>query len=104
MYAIVRSGSKQYKVKKGDIIDVELLDAEPGKKVNLEVVMLADNGKVEVDADKLASKHALAKVIEHKKDKKVIVFKMHKRKRYQRTKGHRQNFTRIEIDSIPAFA
>lgn len=104
MYAVVKSGSKQYKVAKGDVIDVERLDVEPGKKVELEVVMLSDNGKVLADAKKLASKHASAKVIEHKKDKKVIVFKMHKRKRYQRTKGHRQNLTRIEIDSIPSLA
>ena len=68
MYAIVTTGGKQYKVAKGDIISVEKLDAQPGDKVKLDV---------------------------------LIVFKLKKRKRYHRTKGHRQNLTKLVVSSLP---
>ena len=104
MYAIVKTGSKQYKVQKGDVIEVESLDVEPGKSVELDVVMLADGDKLVVDAKSLEKKKASAKVLEHKRGDKIVVFKMHKRKRYQRTQGHRQNLTCLEISSLPALS
>lgn len=102
MYAIVSTGSKQYKVEKGDIIDVELLDAEPNENVSLDVVLLSDGKKALADPASLAKKKVKAQVLDHHKAKKVVVFKFHKRKRYQRTKGHRQNLTRLEIKTVPS--
>ena len=98
MYAIVSTGGKQYKVAEGDVIDVEKLDAQPGDKV----LMLADGDTVVVDADALAGKTVEAEVIDQHKGEKVLVFKLHKRKRYHRTKGHRQNLTKLEVTAIPA--
>ena len=82
MYAIVATGGKQYKVAKGDVISVEKLDAQPGDKVKLDVLMLNDGKKVVADAATLSSKKVTCEVLEQYKDKKVLVFKFHKRKRY----------------------
>lgn len=101
MYAIISCGGKQYKVVKGDVLDVEKLDAQPGDKVKLDVLMLSDGKKVTVEAASLEKKHVTAQVVEQFKGEKQLVFKFHKRKRYHRTKGHRQNLTKIEILEIP---
>lgn len=100
MYAVVKTGGKQYKVEKGDVLDVEKLDVEPGKKVDLEVLLLSDGDKVISDADGLAKAKVSAKVVEHLKGKKVIVFKFKKRKGYKRKRGHRQDLTRLEVTKI----
>ena len=102
MYAIVSTGGKQYKVAEGDVIDVEKLDAQPGDKVALDVLMLADGDNVVVDAAALEGKKVEATVVDQFKGKKVLVFKLKKRKRYHRTKGHRQNLTKLEVTAIPA--
>ena len=101
MYAIVSTGGKQYKVAQGDVIDVEKLDAQPGDKVALDVLMLADGDTVVVDPTALEGKTVEAEVIDQFKGKKVLVFKLKKRKRYHRTKGHRQNLTKLLISSLP---
>lgn len=101
MYAIISTGGKQYKVAKGDVIDVEKLDAQPGDEVKLDVLMLNDGKKVLVDAATLAKKKVTCKVVEQFKGEKQLVFKFKKRKRYHRTKGHRQNLTKIEVTSMP---
>ena len=102
MYAIVSTGGKQYKVAKGDVIDVEKLDAQPGDKVELSVLMLNDGEQTVVDAATLAEKKVIAEVVEQHKGKKQLVFKFKKRKRYHRTKGHRQNLTKLQVVEIPA--
>lgn len=104
MYAIVSTGGKQYKVAEGDVIDVEKLDAQPGDKVNLDVLMLADGAKTVVDPEALAAQKVTASVVDQHKDDKILVFKLHKRKRYHRTRGHRQQLTRLQIESVPAGA
>lgn len=101
MYAIVSTGGKQYKVAKGDVIDVEKLDAQPGDKVQLDVLMINDGKKAIVDAEELAASKVTAQVVEQFKGDKVLVFKLKKRKRYHRNNGHRQNLTKLEIVSIP---
>ena len=100
MYAVVKTGGKQYKVEKGDVLDVEKLDVELGKKVDLDVLLLADGDNVISDADGLAKAKVSAKVVEHFKGKKVMVFKFKKRKGYKRTRGHRQNLTRLEVTKV----
>jgi large subunit ribosomal protein L21 len=101
MYAIVSTGGKQYKVAEGDVIDVEKLDMQPGGKVDLDVLMLADGTKTIVDPQELAGQKVVASVVDQRKADKVLVFKLHKRKRYHRTRGHRQQLTRLKIESVP---
>ena len=101
MYAIITTGVKQYKVAKGDVFDVEKLDAQPGDEVKLDVLMLNDGKKVLVDADALAKKKVTCKVVDQHKGEKQIVFKFQKRKRHSVKKGHRQNLTRLEVCSMP---
>ncbi len=101
MYAIVSTGGKQYKVAQGDVINVEKLDAQPGDKVELDVLMLNDGATTTVEASALEGKKVVAEVLDQFKDKKVLVFKFKKRKRYRRTKGHRQNLTKLKIVGLP---
>lgn len=101
MYAIITTGGKQYKVAKGDVFDVEKLDAQPGDEVKLDVLMLNDGKKVLVDADALAKKKVTCKVVDQHKGEKQIVFKFQKRKRHSVKKGHRQNLMRLEVCSMP---
>jgi len=100
MYAVVKTGGKQYKVAEGDVLNVEKLDVEPGKKVDLDVLLLSNGDKIVTEADALAKAKVTAKVVEHFKDKKVIIFKFKKRKGYRRKRGHRQNLTRLEIVKV----
>ena len=101
MYAIVTTGGKQYKVAKGDVIDVERLDAQPGDKVKLDVLMLSDGTQTVAGTADLGRKKVTCEVLEHLKDEKVLVFKLKKRKRYHRTRGHRQNLTRLQVSNMP---
>ena len=102
MYAIVATGGKQYKVAKGDVIDVEKLDAQPGDKVEFSVLLVNDGTTTIVDPAQLQDKKVTAEVVDQHKGEKVLVFKLKKRKRYHRTKGHRQNLTRLQVVEIPA--
>ena len=101
MYAIVSTGGKQYKVAQGDVSDVEKLVAQPGDKVELDVLMLNDGATSTVDPTALEGKKVTAEVLDQFKSRKVIVFKFKKRKRYRRTKGHRQNLTKLKIVELP---
>ena len=100
MYAIVKTGGKQYKVTPGDIIEVEKLDAAEGDRVDLEVICVVDGDKVEADPSKAAGTKVTAVVLEQFKGDKQLVFKFKKRKNYKRTKGHRQQLTRIQIEAV----
>ena len=102
MYAIVATGGKQYKVAKGDVIDVEKLDAQPGDKVELDVLLLNDGSTTIVDPASLQGKKVTAEVVDQFKGEKVLVFKLKKRKRYHRANGHRQNLTKLKVVEIPA--
>lgn len=92
MFAVIRTGGKQYKVAKSDKIKVEKLEAEEGASVDLDVLYAEGGKKATVKA----------KILEHKKDKKVLVFKKKRRQNYRRTKGHRQNLTVLEITDVKA--
>ena len=109
MYAIVATGGKQYKVAEGDVIDVEKLDAQPGDKVELPVLLVNDGTKTIVGSAPLEGKKVTAEVVEQFKEvveqfkgEKVLVFKLKKRKRYHRANGHRQNLTKLKVVEIPA--
>ena len=99
MYAIVRTGGKQYKVSEGDIIKVELLKAEKDEKVELEVLMAADGGKVLVGRDAAGVKVS-ATVVGEGKGKKINIFTYKAKKNVRRRKGHRQPFTALKVEKI----
>lgn len=99
MYAIVRTGGKQYKVSEGDIIKVELLKAEKDSKVELEVLMAADGDKLVVGKDAAAVK-VEAVVTGEGKGKKISIFTYKAKKNIRRRKGHRQPFTSLKIEKI----
>jgi large subunit ribosomal protein L21 len=98
-YAIIRSGGKQFRVEEGQQVRVPLMDKEVGSSVELDVLLLGgDESKVgtpTVDGARVA-----ATVVDHGRDAKIIVFKKKRRKQYKRTKGHRQDYTTLKIDSI----
>ena len=104
MYAIVATGGKQLKVSAGDVVSVEKLDAAAGDKVTFDVIFLADEDKIVVDPAELASVKVTGEVVEHFKGEKAIIFKFKKRKGYKRTRGHRQELTRVRISDVTAKA
>ena len=105
MYAIIESCGKQYKVAQGDVVFFEKLDAEEGKKVTFDkVVLVSDEGKVQVGNPYVKSMKVEGKVIAHGKGKKIIVFKYKPKKNYRRKQGHRQPYTKVEITSIKTTA
>ena len=104
MYAIIRTGGKQYRVAKGETIYVELLDAPLGEKVTFGEVLLVgtDDGAAKLGSPLLGNASVAATVVEQGRDHKIRVFKYKKRKHYRRTRGHRQSYTALRIDSIQA--
>lgn len=101
MYAIVSTGGKQYKVAEGDIIDIEKLDAEEGQTVSFGDVLFFNNGTAAVtDADALSKVTVEGEVLKQYRDDKVLVFKFRRRKRYHRTRGHRQYLTKVRITKV----
>ncbi len=100
MYAIVKTGGKQYKVSAGDYLNVEKLDAEIGSKVALDVIAVVDGATVEADPAKASKTKVEAVVVDQFKGDKQLVFKFKKRKNYKRMRGHRQNLTRIQIAAV----
>ena len=101
MYAIIKTGGKQYRVEPGREIQVDLLSNELGSSfVTDQVLLMHDGSKIHVGAPRVERAVVKGTVLEHAKGKKIVVFKMKRRKRYRRTKGHRQQYTRIKIDSI----
>ena len=101
MYAIIESCGKQYKVAEGDVVFFEKLDAEEGKKVTFDKVMLvSEDGKIQVGNPYVKGVKVEGKVVSHGKAKKIIVFKMKSKANYRRRYGHRQPYTKVEITSI----
>ena len=101
MYAVIEACGKQYKVTKGDVVFFEKLDAEEGKKVTFDkVVLVSDEGKVEVGAPYVKGIKVEGKVVAHGKGKKIVVFKYKPKKNYRRKQGHRQPYTKVEITAI----
>lgn len=101
MLAIVETGGKQYQVTEGRYVDVELLDNNANDKVVFDkVVMIVDGDNSKVGQPYVAGATVNATVLDHGKAKKIIVYKMRRKKGYRKKQGHRQNFTRVMIDSI----
>ena len=101
MYAVVRTGGKQYKVSAGDVLRTERFDAEVGERVTLEDVLLVSDGEnVQVDPAELARVKVTARVAGHGRGRKIVVFKYKRRKQYRRKQGHRQQYTELAIENI----
>lgn len=103
MYAILETGSKQYRVSAGDKFEVERLDVEAGQPVTFDRVLLVNNdGNVTVGAPTVPNASVVADVVAHKRGDKIIVFKFKRRKGYHKKQGHRQDRTVVQIKSINA--
>jgi large subunit ribosomal protein L21 len=99
MYAVIKSGGKQYRVKAGQTLRLEKLTGEKGSKVELGgVLMVEDGGNVKTDS--LSNAKVEATILETDRADKVIVFKKKRKKQYRRTRGHRQSFTAVRIEKI----
>ena len=101
MFAVIKTGGKQYRVQEGDVLDIEKLKMEKDKKVTFDKVLLVeDEGKTLIGTPFIENALVRAEIIENFKDKKVIIFKKKRRKQYKRKRGHRQELTRIKIEAI----
>ena len=101
MYAVIRTGGKQYRVAEGDVLRVELLEQEPKQAVVFDQVLLVAKGdSLSVGQPTVAGAQVEAEVIRHGRAKKVFIFKKKKTTTYQRTQGHRQGFTEVRIKGI----
>lgn len=100
-YAVIRTGGKQYVAKPGQVIQVELLEAEPGENVVLDDVLLTRVGdEVKVGQPRVEGAAVRAKVLGEIKGEKIVVFKQKRRKGYRNKTGHRQKYTRLQIEDI----
>ena len=102
MFAVIKTGGKQYKVAKDDIIIVEKLDAEAGKTVEFGEILMAGEGSDIKMGDKLKGAAVKGEVLEQRKAAKVLIFKKKRRQTYRRKRGHRQNETVVKITSVKA--
>jgi large subunit ribosomal protein L21 len=100
MYAIVKTGGKQYKVAEGDVIEVEKLDAAPGASIALAAILLVDGSAVTHEADKLASVNVTAEVVAQTKGPKIRIHKYKNKTGYHKRQGHRQRLTQLKVTDI----
>jgi large subunit ribosomal protein L21 len=103
MYAVIKTGGKQYRVSAGEKLKVEQIPADIGQEIILDQVLMVGSGDaVKVGAPLVAGANVTAKVVAHGRGEKIRIFKLRRRKHYQKHQGHRQNFTEIEISAINA--
>jgi large subunit ribosomal protein L21 len=103
MYAVIRSGGKQYKVNPGELLDVEKIAGKIGDQVELrEVLLLGKDGEVDTGNPLLPNAKVIGEIVKQGKSKKIIVFKSKRRKGYRKKQGHRQSFTTLRIKEIVA--
>lgn len=100
MYAIVKTGGKQYKVSEGDVLKIERLAVKPGEKVALDTVLLVDGAKVTTEAKKLEKIKVDAEVVEHLKGPKIKIHKFKNKTGYHKRQGHRQPLSLVKVTSI----
>jgi large subunit ribosomal protein L21 len=102
MYAVVKTGGKQYKVSEGDLVKVEKLVGAVGDAIELDEVLMVGGEEVKVGTPLLQGAKVKARIVEQDKDKKVLVFKSKRRQGYRKLNGHRQPITRLKITGIEA--
>jgi large subunit ribosomal protein L21 len=100
-YAVIRTGGKQYRVTPGELLRIESLKGEVGSEITFsEVLLTAAEGSVRVGTPFLPGVTVSARIVQHGREKKILVFKKKRRKNYRRRQGHRQNFTAVQINNI----
>lgn len=103
MFAVIKTGGKQYKVTENELIDVEKLDVETGKKIKIkEVLMVGEGADVKVGDPMVKGAEVTAEVVDQRRDRKVVIFKKKRRQNYRRKAGHRQHKTVLKIVGIKA--
>lgn len=103
MYAVFVSGGKQHRVAEGDVVKLELIDAEPGAAIEFDQVLLVSNGaEVKIGAPVVAGGKVSAEVVTHGRGDKIRIIKFRRRKHYRKQAGHRQYFTEVKITGISA--
>ena len=102
MFAIIKTGGKQYKVSVGDVIKVEKIEAEAGDKIEFDQVLMVAGDDVKVGSPVVEGAKVSAEVLDQKKDKKIVIFKFKAKKNYRKKKGHRQPYTLVKIEKIDA--
>lgn len=103
MFAVIRTGGKQYKVKKDDKFEVSKLDAKVGETISLDEVLYVGDGKTaKLGAPLIAGAKVMAKIVKQKRSEKVVIFKKKRRQNYRRKNGHRQDVTVLQITDIKA--
>ena len=100
MYAVIKTGGKQYKVEEGDIVRVEKIEAEKGDAVTFDNVLLIGGDEYAIGTPTVKGASVSASVVRQFRDKKIVVIKMKRRKRYRKTQGHRQYLTEVRITKI----
>ena len=102
MYAVIKTGGKQYKVSEGDLLKVEKLEGAVGETIELDEVLMVGGDEVKIGTPRLPDAKVKAQIVEQGKDKKVLVFKSKRRKNHRKMYGHRQPLTRLKITGIEA--
>jgi len=102
MYAVIKTGGKQYKVSEGDLLKVEKLAGSVGDSIELNEVLMVGGAEVKIGTPLLPGAKVKAQIVEQGKDKKILVFKMKRRKTFRKLNGHRQPITRLKIMGIEA--
>lgn len=103
MYAVIRSGGKQYRVTEGDVVRVEKLSAQVGDKIDLDdVLLVGSSGDIKVGAPRVEGSSVQAEVVDQGRNRKIEVTKFKRRKNYRRHHGHRQSYTELKITGITA--
>jgi large subunit ribosomal protein L21 len=101
MYAVIKTGGKQYRVAPGEKLKIEQIPADVGSQITLDQVLMVGEGEsVKVGNPLVPGAKVTATVVSHGRGEKIRIFKMRRRKHYQRTQGHRQNYTEIRVDAI----
>lgn len=102
MYAVIKTGGKQYKVSEGDLLKVEKIDGAVGETVEIDQVLMVGGAEVKLGTPLVPGAKVKAQIVAQDKDKKILVFKSKRRKGYRKKFGHRQQITRLKVAAIEA--
>ena len=101
MYAVIRTGGMQYRVSEGEVVRIPLMEISEGSEISLDdVLMISDGEKRNVGSPQVKGAKVKARVLRHGRGKKILVYTFKRRKAYEKARGHRQDFTEIQIDKI----
>jgi len=102
MYAVIKTGGKQYKVSEGDLFKVEMIDGAVGETIELDQVLMVGGAEAQIGTPLVPGAKVMARIVAQEKDKKILVFKSKRRQGYRKKYGHRQPITRLKVAAIEA--